>query len=96
MKYSNVVRWKAKKGEFDNLIASFKNQIDYEGLLQHFVIKTGENTGCAVGIWESENHISNARPKMIEFLDSIRDQLELLSNDLGITDPVSGPVIYEL
>tara|TARA_B100000427_G_scaffold2650_1_gene2610 strand:- start:3046 stop:3336 length:291 start_codon:yes stop_codon:yes gene_type:complete len=95
MKYSNVVRWKAKEGEFDNLITSFKNQIDYDGLLQNFVIKTGNNTGCSVGVWESETHITNARPKMIEFLDSIRDKLEVLSNDLGVTDPISGPIIIE-
>jgi hypothetical protein len=30
---------------------------------------------------------------MIEFLDSMRDLLEELSPELGVTDPVSGPIV---
>ena len=46
-------------------------------------------------IIESENHIKKARPQMIKFLDSIRSLLEEISPELGVTDPVSGPVIKE-
>ena len=40
-------------------------------------------------------HIAKARPKMIEFLDTLRHTLEELSPDLGVTDPHSGTVVIE-
>jgi hypothetical protein len=42
------------------------------------------------------NDLVAARPKMIATFDSFRDMLEDLGGDLGVTDPVSGPVILEL
>ncbi len=95
MKFSNVVRFQAKQGEFDNLVAVLSEANEFDGLMQSFVIKTGENTCCSVGVWESEDHIAKARPQMIQLLDSIRDKLEILSEELGVTDPVSGPVIVD-
>jgi hypothetical protein len=35
-------------------------------------------------------------PNMIATLDSFRDTLEDLGGGLGVTDPVSGPVVLEL
>ena len=32
---------------------------------------------------------------MIAQLDKVRDKLEVLSEELGVTDPVSGPIIFE-
>jgi len=32
---------------------------------------------------------------MIEFLNAIRHMMEEISPELGVTDPVSGPVIFE-
>lgn len=95
MKYSNVVRVKAKPGEFDAVVKIFSEDRKFDGLLQNFIIKTGNDTCCAVGVWESEDHIIQARPQMIEWLDSVRDKLEILSEDLGHTDPVSGPIVHE-
>ena len=40
--------------------------------------------------------IANARPSMIATLGSFRDILEDLGGGLGVTDPVSGPVVKEL
>ena len=37
-----------------------------------------------------------ARPNMIATLDTFRDTLEDLGGGLGVTDPVSGPVVLEL
>ena len=37
-----------------------------------------------------------ARPKMIEILDTFRDDLEDLGAGLGVTDPVSGEVVVKL
>jgi hypothetical protein len=36
------------------------------------------------------------RPNMIATLDTFRDTLEDLGGGLGVTDPVSGPVVLEL
>ena len=43
----------------------------------------------------SEDDIAKARPKMIEFLDTLRETLEELSPELGVTDPYSGTVVIE-
>jgi hypothetical protein len=40
--------------------------------------------------------LANARANMIVTLDSFRDTLEDLGGDLGVTDPVSGPVILAM
>ena len=95
MKFSNVVRMQPKEGEFDNVVAIASEPMDAEGILQNIIIKTSNNTLCFIGIWESEEHIAKARPKMIAQLDKVRDKLEVLSEELGVTDPVSGPIIFE-
>ena len=95
LKYSNVVRLKSKPGELDHILGKLSETNEFDGLMNSFVIKTGENTCCSVGVWESETHIANARPQMINLLDSIRDKLEIISEDLGVTDPVSGPIVQE-
>ena len=45
--------------------------------------------------FNSEDDIAKARPKMIEFLDILRETLEELSPELGVTDPYSGTVVIE-
>ena len=40
-----------------------------------------------VGEWNTEEDIARARPKMIEFLDSLKNTLEELSPELGVADP---------
>ena len=47
------------------------------------------------GLWESEEKMANAMPLMIGLLDSTRQLLEKLSPELGVTDPVSGAVVFE-
>jgi len=37
-----------------------------------------------------------ARPRMIATLDGFRDMLEDQGGELGVTDPVSGPVVLAL
>ena len=58
-------------------------------------VETKPNEFFMIGEWSSEDDITKARPKMIEFLDSLRHTLEELSSDLGVTDPHSGTVIVE-
>ena len=59
------------------------------------LVQTGEREYVAVGTWESEDALVNARPAMIGNLDKMRGFLEEISPELGLTDPVSGPVIME-
>ena len=57
-------------------------------------MKTGESNFTAVGVFDSKQDLIDARPTMIGYLNSIRDLLEAISPDVGVTDPVSGPVVH--
>ena len=59
------------------------------------LIQAGEFTYCSVGEWDNQESLVNARPAMIGFLDSVRHMLDEISPELGVTDPVSGPVVME-
>ena len=67
----------------------------YEGLLNQYLIKIGEQNYCGVGLWESDEAMVEARPKMISFLDTMRHMLEEISPKLGVTDAVSSPAVVE-
>jgi hypothetical protein len=60
------------------------------------MIKTGDHTYCIIAEWPDMETLANARPNMIATLDSFRDTLEDLGGDLGVTDPVSGPLVLTL
>jgi hypothetical protein len=60
------------------------------------VIRTGDRSYCVIGEWEDMATIASARPNMIATLNSFRDTLEDLGGGLGVTDPVSGPVVLEI
>jgi hypothetical protein len=60
------------------------------------MVKTGDRTYCIIAEWTDMDALANARANMIATLDSFRDTLEDLGNGLGVTDPVSGPVILAL
>lgn len=93
----NVVRNRVKAGrEQDFLQAIGKMERDWPGLVHVNVIKTGERAYCIVGEWTDMDALANARPHMIASLDGFRDTLEDLGGGLGVTDPVSGPVVMAL
>ena len=98
-KFMNVVRSKVKDGKKDEVIKKLKEFFDSmkgtEGLISMKQIQTGPNNMCIVGEWKDEQSIAKARDKMIAGLDSVRSLLEEISPELGVTDPVSGPVIME-
>ena len=94
-KHTNVVRFSVKSGkqtEFENL---FSKTDKWDGQLLHILARTGEQSYVGYGLWESEEHMKNAMPQMIALLDSARHLLEELSPELGVTDPVSGTVVFE-
>jgi quinol monooxygenase YgiN len=93
----NVVRFKVKPGhEQEFLDAHKKVQADWLGLKHANMIKTGERTYCIIAEWADMESLANARANMIATLDSFRDTLEDLGGGLGVTDPVSGPVVLAL
>ena len=98
-KFSNVVRFYVKSEYVDDFLKVFSDLPPmggyYEGLLSQILIKTGEQNYCGVGLWESEDAVVEARPKMITFLDTLRHMLEEISPEMGVTDAVSGPVVIE-
>jgi hypothetical protein len=93
----NAVRFRVKPGrEQEFLDAHTKIAGDWAGLEHVNIIKTGERTYCIIAQWTGMDAMADARPNMIATLDSFRDTLEDLGGGLGVTDPVSGPVVLAL
>jgi hypothetical protein len=93
----NVVRFRVKPGrEQDFLDAHRKAEANWPGLERANLIKTGDRTYCVIAQWSDIESLARARPNMIATLDSFRDTLEDLGGGLGVTDPVSGPVVLAL
>jgi len=93
----NVVRFRVKPGrEQEFLDAHKKVQANWPGLVHANMIKTGERTYCIIAEWADMDSLAKARPNMIATLDGFRDTLEDLGGGLGVTDPVSGPVVLAL
>ena len=94
-KFINVVRTTVKPDYRDEFVKQHSERLEVDGLANFFLIQTGDYNYCSVGIWDSEDHLIEARPMMIEFLNSIRHMMEEISPELGVTDPVSGPIVFE-
>lgn len=93
----NVVRFRVKPGrEQEFLDAHTRVQRNWPGLKKVNMIKTGERSYCIIAEWADMADLAAARPHMIATLDTFRDTLEDLGSGLGVTDPVSGPVVLEL
>jgi hypothetical protein len=93
----NVVRFRVKPGREEEFLNAHRNvQVDWPGLKKVNMIKSGDRSYCIIGEWADMTDLVAARQNMIATLDSFRDTLEDLGGDLGVTDPVSGPVVLEL
>ena len=93
-KFSNVVRFQVKEGFDSDFIDAMDNGPEFLGQEYSFVVKTGTNEFIAVGIWQSEESLINARAEMIAFLDTIREML-IEMPETGVTDPRSGPIVVD-
>ena len=60
-----------------------------------YFVQTGERSFCFTGIFKEEKSLVQPRPSMIAHLNTVRDLLEEISADLGVTDPVSGSVVVK-
>jgi hypothetical protein len=94
-KRTNVVRFKVKAGKQEEFEALFSKAKQWDGQLLHILARTGELNYTGYGLWKSEDKMVSARPQMISLLDSTRHLLEELSPEIGVTDPVSGTVVFE-
>lgn len=93
----NVVRFRTKPGKEKAFVeAHEKVSLKATGFTKGALIKTGERTFCVIGEWKDMDSLAAARPQMIGLLDTMRDLLEDLGGELGLTDPVSGPVVAEV
>ena len=91
----NVVRFKVKPGMQKAFEDAHRLDPKFAGFHGGALVKTGDDTYCFVGCWESFDRIAAARPQMIGMLDSFRPMLQDLGNGLGLTDPVSGVSVVE-
>ena len=94
--YISCVRFDGKVEHLEELEVRLKEFILPKGASSHTVVKTGENSFCTFINWDQEEDLANARPEMIAYLDTIRHLLVEISPELGLTDPVSGPVVHML
>ena len=93
--YVNVVRFQVKPEFKDVIVSKFAEFERPSGYQMGRLIQTGEFTYCSVGEWDSQESLVNAPPAMIGFLDSVRHMLDEINPELGVTDPVSGPIVME-
>ena len=91
----NVVRFKLKSDCVDKYFEVIE-KINFEGMTQRYIAKTGNYDYCFVGIWKSAEAIAAQRPAMIAHLDEVRGFMEELSPELGVTDPVSGNIVSKV
>jgi Antibiotic biosynthesis monooxygenase len=93
----NAVRFKVKAGQDQAFLDAHKQiHADWPGLRHVNMVKTGDRTYCIIAEWDNMEALAQARPNMIKTLDTFRHMLEDLGGGLGLTDPVSGPVVLEL
>jgi quinol monooxygenase YgiN len=93
----NVVRFKVKPGREQQFLDAHRRvEASWPGLKHASMIKTGDRTFCIIAEWTDIDALAKARPNMIATLDSFRDTLEDIGGGLGVTDPVSGPVVLAL
>lgn len=94
-KPANVVRFRVnaeKQQEFESV---FSKAETWGGRLLHILTKIGQRNYVACGLWKSLEKMADARPQMYKLFDSTRHLLEKLSPELGMTEPVSGTIVFE-
>jgi len=93
----NAVRFRVKPGREQEFLDAHRNvNAAWSGLKRVNIIKTGERAYCIIAEWTDIDALAAARPQMIATLNTFRDTLEDLGGGLGVTDPISGPVVLEL
>ena len=94
-KFMNIVRCKVKASNRDEYLKKIDEMPKFYGQISTKYVEVKPNEFFMIGEWNSEDDIAKARPKMIEFLDTLRHTLEELSPELGVTEPHSGTIRVE-
>ena len=94
-KFMNIVRCKVKPSHREEYLKVCNEMPKFDGQISAKFVETAKNEFTMIGEWNSEDDIAKARPEMIKFLDKLRNTLEELSPELGVTDPSSGTVVIE-
>jgi hypothetical protein len=90
-----VVRFQVKPDRDEDFLDAHRpRKLDWPGMRKLTIIKTGERSYCLISEWDTKKAMAAAQPHMDSTLDTVRDMLEDLDQDLGVTD-VSGPVVLE-
>ena len=70
-KFISTVRFLVKEGSGDEFVARHVANFHVPEVTTSYIVKTGERTFAFVAIFESEQHLIEARPQMIESLNSV-------------------------
>jgi hypothetical protein len=92
----NVVRYLLKPGceeEFLRLQRDAGEKIS--GSIRFVLIKTGNESYCNIGEWPSKERLQQQMPALIRWLDTYRHLLQEVRVGEGLTDPVSGEVVWD-
>jgi quinol monooxygenase YgiN len=93
----NAVRFRVKPGREQEFLDAHKKMVaNWPGLVHANLIKSADGRYCIIAEWTDMDAIAKSRPDMIASLDTFRHTLEDLGGGLGVTDPVSGPVVLAL
>ena len=96
----SVVRGRVKAGRQKDFEDRFREMSSVEQGLPGFrkvaLLKIGDTSYCSIAEWDSYKDLVNARPAMIGQLDRMRDILEDLPGDLGVTYAFSAEAIFEM
>ena len=93
----NAVRFKVKPGRDQEFLDAHREVgLNWPGLRHASIIRAGQGSYCIIAEWDDMESMAAARPEMIATLDGFRDTLDDLGNGLGLTDPISGPVVLEM
>ena len=97
-KYISNVRFKVSSGRGDEMIELHKdfNISDYKGALSFQLVNCGEGRFFSTILWDSQSSLVESRPALISFLDKCRPLLDEITPELGVTDPVSGEIVFEV
>ena len=91
----NIVRMRVKPEAVDHYVAFHRDRTldELPGMVGLNLVRTGDRDYCFVGEWRDMDALVAARPTMIGYLDTFRDDLEDLGGGLGVTDPISGEAV---
>ena len=95
MPHMNIVKFHVKTELENDFFDAFQNESLHVGQVSGQLVQIAENKFCSIGLWESKDAMDEAMPKMISFLDTIRHMLITINEEVGITDPASGPIVLE-